>query len=205
MDGPAKTSLAGTRASSHPRKKVCTEAHRASALSAKAERGRVKHVHRPNTLMYYALSRNQTNAKPLEVGGTTMLLPSSALEYDGSNNSAPGQMAPIFAKPMVEAPVGDSAAVAGSTTSESDTHHKGYADCIIISSTSEDGGAETTNNLQEVNVPDFDEDYDEDIETLVPKKKSRKIYDLTQKFQLECACKLPWAEGILTTMVCCTW
>ena len=206
---PCKDFSCGNKGSLHPRKKVCTEAHRASALSAKAERGRVKHVHRQNTLMYYALSRNQTNAKPLEVGGTTMLLPSSALGSDGSNNSAPGQTAPIVAKPMVEVPVSDSAAVAGSPTSESGTHHKGYADYIIISSTSEDGDAETTNDLQEVNVPDSDEDYDEDIETLVPKKKSRKNYDLTQKFQLEWACKRPWAEGILTNngmlhMVKCT-
>jgi hypothetical protein len=95
---------------------------------------------------------------------------------------------------VVEAPVGNSAAVAGSPTLESDDRHNGNAYCIIISSTSEDGGAETTNNLQEVSVPDSDEDYDEDVESLAPKKKPRKIYDLTRKFQLEWVCKLPWAN-----------
>ena len=190
MDGPAET-FAGTSASSHPRKKVCTKAHRASALSAKVERGRVKHVHRQNTLMYYASSRNQTNAKPLEVGSTTMPLLSSALGSDGSNDSAPPQTAPIVPKLVVKAPVGDFAAVARSPASESDARHEGYVECITLSSTSEDGGAETTNNLQEVSVPDSDEGYDEDIESLAPKKKPRKNYDLTRKFQLEWACKLP--------------
>ena len=96
--------------------------------------------------------------------------------------------------------MGDSADVAGSPASESDALHEGYgghADCIVISNTSEEGGAKTTNNLQEVSVPDSDNDYDEDLDSIAPKKKPRKNYGLTQKFQLEWACKLPWAEGIL--------
>jgi hypothetical protein len=174
MDDPAETPLAGTSASSHPRKKLCTEAKRANALSAKAERGRVKNLHRQNTMLYYASSRNQTFVRPLEVGG--MPLPSSACGSGGSNGSAPGQTAPA-AIPGVETPVGDSAAVAGSLASESDARHEGYrrhANCIIISSTSEDGGAETTNDLQEVSVPNSDDTYDEDFDSIAPKKKPKK-------------------------------
>jgi hypothetical protein len=207
MDIPAET-LAGTSASSHPRKKQCTEAKRASALSAKAERGRVKNLHRQNTMLYYASSRT----RPLEVGG--VLFPSSTLGSAGSSSSAPGQTAILAVEvpaaiPAVELPLGDSAAVAGSPASESDARHEGCgwrADCIVISST-EDGGAETTNDLEEVSLSDDDDE--ENLDTQTPKKKPRKNYDLTRKFQLEWACKLPWAEGILTNngrlhMVKCT-
>ena len=169
----------------------------------------MKHVHRQNTLMYYALSCNHSNVKLLEVGGKTMPFPSSAIGSDGSKEPAPGQTTPVVAKPVVEAHVGDSAVVAGSPTSESDARHEGYVDYIIISSTSEDGGAETTNDLQEASVPDSHEDYDEDVDNLALTKKPRTNYDLTRKFQLEWACKFPWAEVILTNngrlhMVKCT-
>ena len=202
MDSPTETPREETGGPSRPRKKLCTEAHRASALSAKANRGRVKNLHRQNTLTYYASSRNQANARPLEIGSTTLPLSSSALGLDGSIGSAS-----VGVIPAEEAPVGESAA--GSAVSESDARHEGRVECIVISSTSEDGGEETTNDLQEVSVPDSDDEYDEDIESLATKKKPKKNYDLTRKFQLEWACKLPWAEGILTNngrlhMVKCT-
>jgi hypothetical protein len=127
----------------------------------------------------------------------------------GSNASAPNQTTPAAAFAGLEAPVVDSATDAVSPASESDARHGGRADCIVISSTLEDGGAETTNDLQEVSVPNSDDDYNENIESLPSKKKPKKNYDLTRKFQLEWACKLPWAEGILTNqgrlhMVKCT-
>lgn len=62
----------------------------------------------------------------------------------------------------------------GTPTLSSDARHEGPACFIVISSTSEDGGANTTNDLQEVSVPDSDEDYDEYVESLAPKKKQRK-------------------------------
>ena len=43
-------------------------------------------------------------------------------------------------------------------------------------------GAETTNNLEEVSVPDSHEESYEGVESPAPKKKQRKNYDLTQKF-----------------------
>ena len=216
MDSPSESPPARASASSHPRKKLCTEAKRASALSAKKERGRVKDLHRQNTLMYYASSRNQASAMPLEVAGSTMPIPSFPVGSHGSNGSAPAQTEPGVPAPALDAAVGDSTAgAAASPTSEFDARHEGrhrHADCIIISSTSEDGGAETTNDLdelEEVSVSDSDGDFDEDIDSIAPKKKPKKNYDLTQKFQLEWACKLPWAEGILTNngrlhMVKCT-
>ena len=216
MDSPSETPPARASTSSHPRKKLCTEAKRASALSAKKERGRVKDLHRQNTLLYYASSRNQDSAMPLEVAGSTMPIPSFASSSHGSDGSASAHTEHGVPAPAVDAPVGDSAAgAAASPTSESDAHQEGrhrHADCIVISSTSEDGGAETTNDLdelEEVSVPDSDGDFDEDIDSIAPKKKPRKNYDLTRKFQLEWACKLPWAEGILTNngrlhMVKCT-
>jgi hypothetical protein len=140
MDSPPEAPLAGTSASSRPRKKVCTEALRASALSAKAERGRVKQVHRQNTLMYYALSRNQSNAMPLDYGATTIPLPSQPLASDGSNE----QPAPVIAVPVAEAPVGDNADVV-SPASDSDARHERAAEYIVISSS--DGGAETATDL----------------------------------------------------------
>jgi hypothetical protein len=86
IDGPAETPREGTNAPSRPKNKLSTEAQRASALSAKTKRGRVK---------YYASSRNQANARPLEVGGTTLPLMSSALRSDRSNGSAPWQTAHV--------------------------------------------------------------------------------------------------------------
>jgi hypothetical protein len=80
--------------------------------------------------------------------------------------------------------MGDSDFVAASPVESSDARHGGLPNCIIISNTSEDGGADTTCNLQEVSVPNSDEDFDEDGESLNPKKKPRKNYDLTKKFQL---------------------
>jgi hypothetical protein len=46
MDGHGDLLPIELSASSQPRKKQCTEAQRASALSAKAEKGRVKMLHR---------------------------------------------------------------------------------------------------------------------------------------------------------------
>lgn len=75
-----------------------------------------------------------------------------------------------------------------------DARHGGHVCFIVISSTSKDGGAETTSDLQEVNAPDYDEKSNEGVQGVAPKKKQRKI-DMTGKFQLEWACKLPWAKG----------
>ena len=174
MDGTGVSPHVGTSSSSQRRKKVCTEAHRASALSAKVERGRVKLQHRQNTLLYYASSCNQSNAKPLELVSNIMPLRSFAPGFDASN-----ELASVFTPHVVAKAVGDFAVVGGSPASSSDARHAQQTDYIIIGSTSEDGGAETTNDLQEVSVPNFDEDYDEDGESLAPKKKLRKNYDLT--------------------------
>jgi hypothetical protein len=105
--------------------------------------------------------------------------PSSAPGSDASNDPLRASAPP---PPAVVAPVGDYAAVAGSPPESSDTRHGGQADCIIISSTSEDGGAKTTNDLQEVSVPVSGEDFDEDGETLAPKKNQEKTMILHGSF-----------------------
>ena len=72
---------------------------------------------------------------------------------------------------VIAKPLGDSVAVAGTMASSSDACHGRHACLIVISSTSKDGGAETTNDLQGVSVPNSYDDYDEDVESLTPKKK----------------------------------
>ena len=157
MDGIGIPPHAGTSSSSQTRENVCIETRRASALSAELERGRVKLQHRHNTMLYYASSRNQSNAKPLALVCNTMPLPSSALGLDANNEPASA-----FTPPVVAKTVGDSAAVAGSPTLSSNARHEGHADCIVMSSTSKDGGAKTANDLEEVSVPNSNEDYDVD-------------------------------------------
>ena len=156
--------------------------------SAKVERGQVKLQHCYNTLLYYTVSCNPNSGRPLELV-YNMLLPNFAMGFDASNETTS-----TFTPPLVAKPLGDSATVVGTSL---DACHGGHAGFIVISSTSEDGGAQTTNDLEEVSVPDFDEESNEGVESLAPKKQ-KKNYDLTCKFQLEWACKLPWAEGILT-------
>jgi hypothetical protein len=185
-------------ASSQRKKRASTDAHCQSALSAKVERGRVKRVHRQNTLVYYTSSRNRENTMPLETARNAPH-PISVYSDDLMRASAASPPAPMEHLDAVAASLGES----------SDARHGGPANCIIVSSTSEDGGAETPTDLQEVSVLGSDESFDEDGEGGNPKKKPKKNYDLTRKFQLEWACKLPWAEGILTNngrlhMVKCT-
>ena len=165
MDCDGVSPYAGASSSSKRKKRVSTEAHRSSAHSAKVERGRVNRQLRQNTLVYYALSRNQSNVKRLELVPRNVPHPSSAPGSNASNDPLQASTPPPLA---VVAHVGDSVVVAGSPAESSNTRHGGQADCIIISSTSEDGGAETTNNLQEVSVPDSNEDFDEDGESLAP-------------------------------------
>jgi hypothetical protein len=119
------------------------------------ERGRVKRHHRQNTLVYYASSRNRDNAQPLE---TARIVPHSISETS--------------AVPPPAAPMGDSE---GGSPGESSDARNGEvaANCIIIS-TSEDGGAETPTDLQEVSVPDTSDEFDEDEESVNPKKKQKK-------------------------------
>ena len=118
MDGTGVSPHVGTSSSSQRRKKVCTEAHRASALSAKVERGRVKLQHRQNTLLYYASSCNQSNAKPLELVSNIMPLRSFAPGFDASN-----ELASVFTPHVVAKAVGDFAVVGGSPASSSDARH----------------------------------------------------------------------------------
>ena len=87
---------------------------------------------------------------------------------DVSNESTSAFTPPIVAKAL-----GDSATIARTPASSSDARHGGHACFIVISSALEDGGAETTNDLQEVSVPDSDENSDECVESVAPKKKQR--------------------------------
>ena len=169
MEGDGVSPHAGASSSSK-RKKRAPDAHRESAANAKVERGRVKRQHRQNTLVYYASSRNRENASPLETA-RNVPHPISAIGSDGSNDTVPASAAPP--QPAV-APVGNSDAVAASPAESSDARHGGVPSCIIISSSSDDGGAETPTDLQEVSLPDTDEDFDEDGESLNPKKKPKK-------------------------------
>ena len=84
------------------------ETMRASAASAKVEKGRMKLQHHLNTLLYYASSRNPNNARPLEFVYNNMLLPSSTLGFDASNETTS-----VFMQHVVPKPLGDSAAIAG--------------------------------------------------------------------------------------------
>ena len=138
----------------------------------------MKRQHRQNTLVYYASSRNRDNVRPLETA-RNVPHPHPHSGSDASNDMMQASVVPPPAAPMC---VSD--AIAASPAESSDARHGGVATCIIISSTSEDGGAETPTDLQEVSVPDTDEDFDEDGESVNPKKKPRKNYDLTKKFQL---------------------
>jgi hypothetical protein len=130
------SSHAGTNYCSQRRKKVCVKAMRASAYSAKVEKGQVKLQHRHNTLLYYASSRNQSNAKQLELVSNSMPLLSCELGSDASNKPTS-----VFVLHVVAKPLGDSAVVAGTPTSSMDARHEGHVGFIIISSTSKDGGA----------------------------------------------------------------
>jgi len=76
--------------------------------------------------------------------------------------------------PAAAADMGDSDFIAASPAESSDARHGGLPNCIIISNTSEDGGVDTTCNLQEVSVPDTSDEFDEDEETVNPKKKQKK-------------------------------
>jgi hypothetical protein len=166
------------------KKKASTDAHRESAHSAKVERGRVKRQHRQNTLVYYASTRNRDNATPLEIV-RNVPTPISAAGSGASNNQVlPSAESTLRESPPppTAAPMG-SDAVASSPAESSDARHGGVLTCIVISSTSEDGGANATGDLQEVSNPDSYEDVDEDGESVNPKKKPRKNYDLTRKFQ----------------------
>ena len=158
MEGDGVSPQAGASSSSQRKKKANTDAHHKSAHSAKVERGRVKRQHRQNTLAYYASSRNRENAKPLEIA-RNVLHPISKPGSDGSNDLMRPSVVPPPASPM-----GDSDS--GSPAESFDACHGGVVNCIIISNTSEDGGAETPTDLQEVSVPDTDEDFDEDGESL---------------------------------------
>ena len=177
----------------------------------KVERGGVKRQLRQNTLVYYASTRNRDNATPLEtvrnvpkptsVAGSNAsndLVRASAVDPLRASPPHQLQLLRLWVQMLLQAVL----------LSPLDARHGGLATCILISNTSEDGGAETTNDVQE-NVPDSVEDFDEDGESLPSKKKPRTNYDITRKFQLEWVCKPPWAEGILTNngrlcMVKCT-
>ena len=126
------------------------------------------------TMLYHASSPNKSNAKPLEFVCNNMPYPSSAMDFDASNETTS-----TFTPPMVTKPLGDSITIVGTPTLSSNARHGGHASFIVISSISEDGGAKTTNHHQEISVPDFDEESDENVENLAPKKKHMKNYDLT--------------------------
>ncbi len=135
------------------KKRASTDAQRESALSAKAERGRVKCIHRQNTLVYYASSRNRENTMPLETARNAPH-PISVDSDDLVGASAAPPPAPMEHLDAVAASLGES----------SNARHGGPANCIIVSSTSEDGGAETPTDLQEVSILGSDESFDEDGE-----------------------------------------
>ena len=172
MDCDGVSPHAGASSSSQRKKRVSTEAHHSSAHSAKVERGRVNCQHRQNTLVYYASYCNQLNAKPLELVPRNVSHPSSAPGSDASNDLLRASTPP---PPAVVVLVGDSAVVAGSPAESSNARHGGQADYIIICSTLKDGGAETTNDLQEVSIPNSNENFDEDGESLAPKKIKKKL------------------------------
>ena len=176
MDVDGVSPHAGANSGTQRKKKPSTDAHRESALSAKAERGRVKRQHRQNTLVYYASTRNRDNAAPLEivrnVGDASSATGSSASNDLLQPSAEPTLRASPPPPDAVAAPMG-SDAVANTTAESSDARHGGLPNCIVISSTSEDGGADTTCDLQEVSNHDSD-DFDEDGDTVNPKKKQKK-------------------------------
>jgi hypothetical protein len=161
MEGESVCPQAAVGSSSQRKKKASTDA----AHSAKVERGRVKRHHRQNTLVYYASSRNRDNAQPLE----TACVPHSIAAV-GSNGS--NDLTRTMAVPPPAAPMGDSQAA--SPAESSDARNGGVAANFIVISTSEDGGAETPTDLQEVSVPDTSDEFDEDEESVNPKKKQKK-------------------------------
>ena len=105
-----------------------------------------------------------------------MLLPSFTMGFDASNEHTYACMLHVITKPM-----GDSAIVTWTLASSLDARNEGHVGFIAISSTLEDEGAQTTNDLQEVSVPDSDEESDEGVQSVAPKKKQRKNYNLNQK------------------------
>jgi hypothetical protein len=99
-------------------------------------------------LLYDASSHNPNNVRPLELVCNIMPLPNFALGFDASNETTSA-----FTPLVVVKPLGNSADVAGAPASSSNACHGGHVGFIVISSTSEDGGAKTTNVFQEVSVP----------------------------------------------------
>ena len=167
--------MRGATSSSQRKKRASTDARLESAQSAKVERGRVKRQHRHNTLVYNASSRNRDNVNPLETAPPARSAAGSDASNDLMRASAVGDLRASTPPPPAVAPAED--VVASNPARSSDARHGGLPSIIVISTTSEDGedgGAETPTDLQEVSLPDTDEDFDEDGESLNPKKNAKK-------------------------------
>lgn len=107
---------------------------------------------------------------PFDFVCNNMSLPSFAMGFDASNEHRSACTPHVVANTL-----SDSAIVA--RTSE-------------LSSDACNGGVETTNELQEVSVPDSNEESNEGVQRVAPKNKQRMNYGLTWKFQSKPACKV---------------